>query len=98
MPRRRRRRRTGGGKSHPPKHRRWGYHGTSDVSRDGLKVTCGVTEDFARSMRDRGTELNTDPIQFHTPGKIYRWDTINDDDRARLEAEIGAPFVRDCRE
>lgn len=73
-----------------PANPRWGWHGYEVERRDhdgwvDIKVGPQQASTLGRDHTER--------VRIYTPGRVYDYRTVSAADRARLEAEIGAPFV-----
>lgn len=70
---------------------RWGFFGHTNFRREGDRLIVGFSRQTAQTLGvSRGhTKTITGP-----PVRVYSYLTISDEDRDRLEREIGHPFVR----
>lgn len=78
----------------------WGYHGYSRVPRCGnriiLKISSYIDNNMVGGSRitRKKRKKRTIVIECNSLCREYRFDSVSDDDRERLEREIGARFKR----
>lgn len=71
----------------------WGYHGSEKLTRGEHGLTVRTSNHFEAVMA--GKQRGAAKVMVFSGGpecREYRFDTVSDEDRLRLEAEIGAKF------
>lgn len=73
----------------------WGYHGAEKINRDSRGLIVKTSNHFQSVIRSR-RQRNVVPTELVFSGgpecREYHFDTVSDEDRERLEREIGAKF------
>ena len=73
----------------------WGRYGTEKIVRDHRGLVLTTTGKFEGYMEGTVKKpARTVIFSGGPPCKEYRYDTVSDEDRERLEIELGARFKR----
>ena len=73
----------------------WGRHGYEKLERDERGLVVRTSQHFEATMMGRQRGIPREMVFSGGPEcHVYDCDSISDEDRERLEREIGAPFTR----
>ena len=82
----------------PKRHlKTWGRYGYEKLERDSRGLIVRTTNHFEAVMAGKCKDPGSARVMIFSGGpecREYRYDTVSDEDRERLEAELGARFKR----
>lgn len=73
------------------RHPHWGFHGQDIIERDNGGTILRLSGHSANVL---GVSPRKKIVFVGPPCRVYTYDTMTEEERERLEAEIGAKFVR----